>query len=417
MGNNPLITDIHLYIESFPTGQRTKYGRLDETKNLIVVVLTDENIFGLGEANPYYAGIYENYLFCEKIKKQLLGRNVQTAILFLQKLQKKYESSPYFDYCPFLALESALLDIEAKLNKNSLSNELGGSKRKKVPVCGTIFLDSPGNMAKRAQDWISKGVTHLKVKICGITRIDEENLKRIHDVIGEKTIVRIDANQAYKTPRKALNALKKFENFGVSIVEQPLKHYDLDGLRKLRKQTSIKIMVDESLTNERDIELISSKEAADIINFHPPKLGCLTKTKKAIKKTTDLGLDFMIGSGVLTGIGVAECLHLASSLDKLPYPLEEVGIHEMFGMDIVSGPFEIENGWLRVPEDYGLGIKLNKENFNRFNVNISCLTSMHLRTVRTVTLLLPSRLNFEVITFFDRLRNAKAHTDSGSNLK
>lgn len=410
MENVSLITDVQLYIVSFPTGQRTRYGKLEETRNLIVVVLTDENVFGLGEGNPYYVSIYDNYFLCEEIKKQLRDRSVPAVIEFLQKLQGEYESLSDFDYAPFLALESALLDIEGKLHKNTLSDELGGSKRRKVPVCGTIFLDSPDNMAKRAQDWISKGVTHLKVKICGVTKIDERNLKQIHDVIGKETIVRIDANQAYKTPEKALSALKKFEKFGVSIIEQPLRYYDLKGLRKLRKRTDIQIMVDESLTNIKDIELISSKEAADIINFHPPKLGCLTKTKEAIKKTMELGLNFMIGSGVLTGIGVAECLHLASSLEKLPYPLEEVGLYAMFGMDIVLNPFKVQNGCLRVPVDYGLGIKLDKVNFSKFNVNISFTTSIRLRAVRTVTSLFPSRINFGNNTFFDKHRKAKAGT-------
>ena len=409
-----LITNIQSHILSFPTGQRTRYnmfsGLAKETKVLIVVVLTDESIFGLGEGNPYYAWIYDNYFLCEKIKRQLRGRNVPAAIEILQKLQRKYESLSDFDYAPFLALESALLDIEGKLHKSSLSEELGGPKRKQVPVCGTIFLDSPDNMAKRAIDWISKDVTHLKVKICGLTKIDEKNLKRIHDVIEKETIVRIDANQVYKTPEKALGALKKFEKFGVSIIEQPLRYHDLDGFRKLRKRTNIQIMVDESLTNTRDIELISSKEAADIINFHPPKLGCLTKTKEAIKKTIELGLDFMIGSGVMTGIGVAEHLHLASSLEKLPYPLEEVGIHEMFGMDIVLNPFKIEKGCLRVPADYGLGIKLDKANFNKFCVDIPFTTSIHLQTVRTVTSFFPYRIKSEILTFFERLRKNKART-------
>lgn len=387
-----MITNVQPYIVSFPTGHRTRYGKCEQTRNLIVVVLTDENVFGLGEGNPYYAGIHDNYFLCEKTKKRLCGKSVPAAIDFLQDLQREYERLPDFDYAPFVALESALLDIKGKFHKNSLSDELGGAKRKRVPVCGTIFLDSPQNMAKRAQEWISKGVTHLKVKICGVTKIDEKNLKQIHNAIEKETIVRIDANQAYKTPEKALNALEKLEKFGVSIIEQPLRDCDLDGLRKLRKRTNIQIMVDESLTNIKDIGFISSKEAADVINFHPPKLGCLTITKEAIKRTIDLGLDFMIGSGVLTGIGVAQYLHLASSLEKLPYPLEEVGLYEMFGMDITLNPFKIEKGCLAVPEDYGLGIKLNKVSFSKYNATISRFTRararIRLRTIGKVISLL-----------------------------
>jgi len=59
-------------------------------------------------------------------------------------------------------------------------------------------------------------------------------------------------------------------------------------------------MLDESLQRTSDIELFAHMEVADIVNFHPSKLGCLTVTREAILKTQNLGLKTNIGSSLMT---------------------------------------------------------------------------------------------------------------------
>ncbi len=367
------ITSISLSVLKIPVDIRMSTGRVTSTSHLIVQIQAD-SVKGVGEGTPYLTEIHNVYTLAEKIARALKGKDVIEALEILPKMQQRMASDVRFDYAPFLAYETALIDIVSKSTKATFSRLLGGTFRDSIPVCGPITLWYPHIMAKVAEKWVfGKRVNHLKVKVSGVVERDATNLQCIRDAIGYDVLLRIDANQAYKNVRKAADSIKKLEKFKIGIVEQPIKWQDLDGLRNLRKLVAPKIMIDESLRKPSDIDLIAEKEAADIINFHPSKLGCLTITKKAIEKTVGLGLEYMIGSALLTGVGVASLSHLAASIEKLCYPSEEIGLYEGFGRDIISNPLEVHNGCIRLPNGCGLGVALEEKNFNEYKMDLNPL--------------------------------------------
>jgi len=103
-------------------------------------------------------------------------------------------------------------------------------------------------------------------------------------------------------------------------------------------------MLDESLRKPSDIELFASMEVADIVNFHPSKLGCLTITRETILKAQKLGMKANIGSALMTEIGFSHYLNLAASIPRLDYPLEEIGLNNLYGYTISQSFPNIEKG-------------------------------------------------------------------------
>lgn len=368
------ITYVETYVLRVPVKIRLSTGDVAETSHLITEVHTDRGVVGIGEGTSYafrgksYTDIYNAYLLCGKIAKKLKGRQLHEAKDMLPQIQVNFMGKSFFDYGPFLALETALIDALSKIDKVPFGVTLGGVYRNKVPVCGTVFIDTPQNMATVAQKWISKGVRHLKVKVIGRNDVDSVTLRHIRDVVGYDPIIRIDVNGAYKTAEHAIDAINGLSKYDIAIVEQPILWDNVGCLKKLRRAVAPKIMVDESLRSPSDVELIADKEAADIINFHPSKLGCLSVTRDAILKTIDLGLEYMVGSSVMTGIGVAAHLNLAASISELNYPNEEIGLFELFGKDIVKSPLKIVNGYMAVPNDYGIGVRLDREKLKKYCV-------------------------------------------------
>lgn len=363
------IINIALSILKIPVDIRLSTGSVSSTSHLIVQIQAD-GVKGIGEGTPYLTEIYNVYALSEKIARALKGKEVTKALEILPKMQEKMISDIHFDYGSFLAFETALIDIVSKTNQIRFSKLLGGTFRDKVPVCGTVFLNDPRIMTKAAKKWVfEKGVNHLKIKVYNNVKRDARNLQSIRDAVGYNVTLRIDANQGYKNAKKAAESINRLERFEIGIVEQPVKWHDLDGLRMLRKLITPKIMVDESLRKPSDIDLIVEKEAADIIYFHASKLGCLTVTKTALEKTIDLGLEYMIGAGPMTGIGVASFLHLAASQEKLCYPNEEVGLYEMFGRDIISNSLKVREGSIHLPTGYGLGVTLEEKSLSEYLMN------------------------------------------------
>jgi len=371
------ITFVKTHVLNIPVEIRLSSGDVKKTTHLIVEAHTDSGVVGIGEGTPYsvrgksHANIHNAYVLCRKVERKLAGKELSETKDTLPQIQKNSMERPYSDYGPFLALETAVIDAISKLDKVPFARVIGGCHRDKVPVCGTVFLGKPQSMAEAAQKWVSKGLKHLKIKVTGKKEIDSVNLRYIRDAVGYKSLIRIDANGAYGTADNAINAINSLDKYEVAIVEQPIRWNDLDGLRKIREIVAPKVMVDESLRAPSDVELICKKRAADIINFHPSKLGCLSITREAIQKTIDLGLEYMVGSAVMTGIGVAAQLHLATSVENLHYPNEEIGLYEMFGRDIVTNPFKIANGYIEIPKDYGVGVRLDEEKLKEYSVNMS----------------------------------------------
>lgn len=381
----PRITHVDVYALRFPVEIRTSYGPAKETKHLVVRVHTDSGIAGVGGATPYFMDLYNSYSLCKKIASKIREMDLFEAKDVLPQMQSQLIKKDFFDYGPFLALETAVLDATSKVKEVSFSDLLGGKFRRRVPVSGTVFLSSPENMAAVAKKWVSKGMSHLKIKVTGKAAQDSENLKHIRDAVGYDALIRIDANQAYGTVDKAATALKKLEKYDVAIVEQPLKVDDLEGSRKLRKLVRPKIMLDESLRKPSDVELIAEGQAADIINFHPSKLGCLTTTREALERTLRLGLEYMIGSAVMTGLGVAAHLHLAASMEELPCPNEEIGLSELFGRDVVRHPFEVVHGAMDVPEDFGIGVSLDRNKMEKYVFNLNSASMLLRRAVHRIS--------------------------------
>lgn len=370
----PKIERVETHVLRIPVDIRLSYRKVRETYGLIVNVYTDNGVVGIGEGTPYLINIYDASILCRKIARILQDVELFEARDMLIQMEKSLIDKPFFDFGPFLAFETAIIDAISKLNKTAFGEMLGGTFRAKIPVSGTVFLNPPLIMAEVAQKWVSKGIAHLKVKITGKKDKDSVNLKSIRDSIGYDVLIRVDANQAYRTVDRAVDGIKRIEKYDVAIVEQPIKWNDLNGLRKLKKLVDPKIMIDESLRKPSDIELIVTSEAADIINIHPSKLGCLSITKDAIEKTVDLGLEYMIGSAVMTSIGVAAHLHLAASTKELHYPNEEIGLYEMFGRDIVADPLRIADGCIEVPRDFGVGVSINESELKRYSVNMNTLS-------------------------------------------
>ena len=364
------ISHIEIDVLKFPVKIGLIWGEEKWTNHLLVRLYADDNLLGIGSGTPYRTDICNSYSLCKKIARKIVGTDLFKAKERLRQIQRNFSRKTLFDYGPFLAVETAIIDAISKSNEVSFFKILGGSFRNRIPVSGTVFLDSPQNMAEVAKKWVSKGVMHLKVKVTCKSEVDSVNLKYIRNVVPNNVLIRIDANQGYKTTERAATALRKLEKYKIAIVEQPIKWDDLSGLRKLRKLVVPKIMVDESLRKPLDVELIAEKEAADIINFHPSKLGCLTVTRQAIKRTIDLGLKYMIGSAVMTGIGVAEHLHLAASLKRLDYPNEEIGLYEMFGKDVITNPLKIAKGCIKVPKKYGIGVNIDERQLRKYSINL-----------------------------------------------
>jgi L-alanine-DL-glutamate epimerase-like enolase superfamily enzyme len=367
------IKAVYTTILSFPSSHYiSSWKPITKTMHLIVFLLTDSDIIGLGEGTPYASTIVEDYIKVLSLARKIQGLSLDNALNTLRSNEYNEFKKKRINCGAYLALESALIHALAQSKKLKYEAEvMGGVYRTKIPVAYTIFLGHPVIMSRRLEEAIKLGFNHVKIKIpCNLEELRKllEVLYPVKKQYDEKVVLRADANECFSTFEKAEKALLIMEQYGIDIVEQPMPRNMLRDIAKLRKRfhPAIEIMLDESLRKPSDIELFAQLEVADAINFHPSKLGCLTITREAILQTQKLGMKANIGSALMTEIGLFHYLNLAASVPRLDYPLEELGLYNFYGYGVTRNPLEILNGGLKLQNASLLSLDLDFDLMKKF---------------------------------------------------
>jgi o-succinylbenzoate synthase len=292
-------------------------GASTENRNVIVKIVTDYDAVGWGESSP---------------SKRVTGETAETVTKTLDKIAPKL-----IGMCPLrierdieamdlivegnpaakAAIDIALHDILGKTARKSLFMLMGGY-RTEVLTDITLGIKPPKEMAKDAAKAVKKGFKALKVKVGVNPAEDVERIRLIREAIGNGAQIRIDANQGW-TPQQAIQALNKMEKFNIQFAEQPLPAEDLKGLKKVKKNSPIPIMADESVHSPEDALRLIQAEAVDLINIKLMKSGGILKARKIAAVAEAEGMPCMIGCMGESAIGIAAGAHLAAAVKNIQY--------------------------------------------------------------------------------------------------
>jgi L-alanine-DL-glutamate epimerase-like enolase superfamily enzyme len=185
--------------------------------------------------------------------------------------------------------------------------------------------------------------------------------------------IRVDANQGWRTPHRAIKAIKLMEKCELQLVEQPILAWNLKGLSRIRRVVDVPIMLDESVHTSKDAVKAIEAEACDIINIKLMKSGGIFEALKINAVAEASGIECFMGGMGETSIGQAAALHLFASRSNIKYgdaelPADEWGLKE----DIASGLKQVKTEgvlYLKVPLETGLSVKVNEETMKKYIVS------------------------------------------------
>ena len=260
------------------------------------------------------------------------------------------------------ALELALLDWAFKRSGESISNWLAPS-RDQVVYTGVIDATDPETAAEIAARYVQARFRALKVKV-GVDD-DLRRLEAVRKAAGARIEIRVDANGAW-TALEAVSALKGLKLYGISAVEQPVPAPDLEGMLRVRQETGLAVIADESLVTPDDAANLIRMEACDVFNIRVSKCGGLLASKRIAQMGLDAGIRVLVGSQVgETSLLSAAGRHLAAYLPSNEYVEGSFGTH-LLSEDISPDPvmFGYEGkGELLLGE--GLGVTVDDEALER----------------------------------------------------
>ena len=307
----------------------------------LVVELIDGEFNGFGEAtsNPYYNITVENTT--QIIKKNIPFINSlsnEEPEVFWKKLEPLFKNN-MFALC---ALDMAFNDLNAR-KQNKKLYEVWGLNIDKNPMTDyTIGIDSVPKMVEKMKElpW-----PIYKIKLG--TENDLEIVKELRK--HSDAIFRIDANCGWSVDEAIENSYK-LKELGVEFLEQPLKANDIDGAKKLYKNSALPIIADESCIVESDVEKCAGLFHG--VNVKLTKCGGVTPGKRMLEKAKKLGLKTMVGCMTESSVGISAIAHLLPLLD---YVDMDGGL--LLKKDIASG-VTIKNGVVSYPKKNGTGVTL-----------------------------------------------------------
>lgn len=249
-------------------------------------------------------------------------------------------------------------DASARAAVSAAAHDLLG-KKKGVPVWKLYGLDpmlappssytiaistDEREVLRRVEEALRYPI--LKVKL-GSDR-DEWIVRTVRRGAPNK-ILRADANAAWDVER-AITMTRFLADYHFELIEQPLAPGDVAGFRRLRKESPIPVIADESCLTTSDLPRLNG--AVHGINIKLSKCGGLAEAHRMALEARRREMRVMLGCMIESSLGITAAAHLAPVVDYA----------DLDGAALLKDdPFigaSIEDGFIKLPAEPGLGVRM-----------------------------------------------------------
>ncbi len=371
------ITRVTTYIVEVPIRRElmitSSLGVHSVTRVVLVRLETDAGIEGCGEATvtPAWSGetawgakaLLDHYLIPAVLGKRLAGLpDVDSA---LATMDKAAVLNPFAKS----AIEMAMLDALGKAASLPIHALLGGPVRDTaIPIRFSLAALPPEQTAENAARRVAWGHTTIKVKVGLDPRADVERVCAVRDAIGPRVKLTIDANGGWSV-EDAVWAVKAMKACDLTLVEQPVRREDLNGMAQVRRSVEPPIMADEGVFTPWDAAQALQREACDIISIYPGKNGGITVSQRIAEMAAERGVACAVGSNLELDIATAAMCHLTLATPNVAaeqYHGDILGplYHET---PVVHEPLRLADGYAHCPTRAGLGVEVDWDRVRRLS--------------------------------------------------
>ncbi len=355
------VAELTAYVVRVPLKKRIKHAShtRTESENVIVRIRLNDGSVGWGEGVP---------------REYVTGESADTALDLLKRSDLQSQFDDCRDFAGALdqierfrtapvdgdtrgvqgnaarcAVEIALLDAFGRAFGEPLCNVtkyLAPDRyefRERVQYSGAITSATRG-LKIRLAAWRMRvfGAAQVKVKVGIEGHDDPYRLGMIRRRVGKKVDLRVDANEAWSAS-EAVERITALEPFGITAVEQPIPHAEVDRLADVRKRVKTPIMLDESLCGMFDAERAVESGLCDLFNLRLSKCGGFIPSLRLAQFAAKHGLACQLGCQIgETAILSTAGRHFATSVKELRY-LE--GSYDRHLVKFMLGTEDVTFGW------------------------------------------------------------------------
>ena len=349
---------------------------------IFVKLTTDNGIVGWGEC--YASSIGPEAM--EVVIKDIFERYFldESPSNFEKMFRRTYSSG--FTQRPdltvmgaFSGLEIACWDILGKYFECPTWQLLGGKINERVRAYSYLyplehhdlndFWTSPGMAAESAIDLVSRGFTAVKFDPAGPytmrgghmpamsdIKLSIDFCQAIREAVGDKADILFGTHGQFTTAG-AIRLGKAIEPYSPMWFEEPIPPDNLSEFSKVQSALSIPIATGERFTTKMEFAEVLKSGGASIIQPALGRAGGIWEMKKAAAIAEVFNAQ--VAPHLYAGpIEWAANLQLAASIPNL---LIAETIETPFHKSLINGKIKVEDGYIQVSDEAGLGIEVNEK--------------------------------------------------------
>jgi O-succinylbenzoate synthase len=329
----------------------TSFGRVSD-KETILIRVESGGIPGWGEApvaaSPGYS--YETVQTAWHIIRDFLGPRLKDVEIA--------RAGPITEFFGFVrghpmakaGIEMAILDLFARKEGQPVSKLLGG-RVDEIPAGVSLGIEPRlGDLIARIEQAAARGYRRIKIKIK--PRWDVDVAAAVRKRFPAIPLM-VDANAAYSLADS--EHLRRLDEFGLMMIEQPLDPDDLLDHAKLQALLKTPICLDESIKSYADARRAIEARACRVINIKQARVGGPFAAKALHDVCFAKGMPVWCGGLLESGVGRAHNIALAT-LPGFTLPGDVSASDRYWDEDIIDPPVTVHaNGMIAVPTGPGLG--------------------------------------------------------------
>jgi len=348
------LREIHMPLVHF---FETSFGRTYNRQIFLLSVHSD-GITGWSECvaaeNPYYSSewLESAWLTIKQfLAPAVLGHDFATAAESVPRMRQVRSHR-----MAKAAIENAIWDAEAQQKQQPLWKLLGGTQREIACGVSIGIQDSIPQLLEKIQTELDAGYRRIKVKIK--PGWDVKVLEAIRSR-WSTIVLSCDANSAYTLDQ--LEHLRKFDQFNLLMIEQPLWDDDRYYHSRLQQEIRTAICLDEAIHHARDAAEALEIGACRIINIKVGRVGGFSEAKRVHDVCAAGRVPVWCGGMLESGVGRVHNIAL-STLENFRLPGDVSASKRYWKEDIIDPEVEVTPaGMIVVRDQPGTGYRVRED--------------------------------------------------------
>ncbi|HYB91144.1 MAG TPA: o-succinylbenzoate synthase [Candidatus Binataceae bacterium] len=294
----------------------TSKGQIDTREGFLLTLDSDSGQRGVGEASPAY-WIGEEQIDQTRTALELIRRQVERspdAADLREWILGGASDRPPLTPAAACALDTAMLDLEARERGAAVAGLLPGESIEPVEVCALLTARMPAEIADEARTARKQGYRTVKLKVGG-REIDSDvlALAALREALGNEYRIRLDANRAW-TFKDAEHALKRFARYQIEFIEEPLASARPGDLVRLRDAAGIALALDESINSKSELEKFIANDSSGYVVLKAARIGGPTRLIEIARLAEAAGMKVVVTDSIETAVGMSLAVHVAAVL-------------------------------------------------------------------------------------------------------